>query len=70
MWCTINETTVVYRNGYIYVKSGFPPDVLSFKAAYTVAKYLAETHARAYDVIKKLTGKPVGIIYTSALCRV
>ncbi len=66
LWCTMNEPTVVYKKGYIYVKSGFPPGVLSFSAAYTVARHLAEAHARAYDVVKEITGKPVGIIHASA----
>ena len=63
MWSTMNEPNVVYVNGYINVKSGFPPAYPDFNSALKAAKHLIEAHARAYDVLKRLTGKPTGIIY-------
>ncbi len=66
MWSTMNEPNVVYTLGYITIKSGFPPGYLSIEAAMKAMKHMIEAHARAYDVLKKLTGKPVGIIYATS----
>lgn len=62
MWSTINEPNVIYGSGYVDIKSGFPPGYLSIDAAINAAKHLAEAHARAYDVLKEISKKPVGII--------
>ncbi|MEM2950936.1 MAG: beta-galactosidase BgaS [Nitrososphaeria archaeon] len=62
-WSTMNEPNVVYVNGYINLKAGFPPAYPDFEMALKAKKFMAEAHARAYDVLKKLTGKTVGIIY-------
>ncbi len=67
LWSTMNEPNVVYSMGYINVKSGFPPGYLSFEAALKAAKHLIEAHARAYDMLKKYTKKPVGIIYATSV---
>ena len=66
MWSTMNEPNVVYTQGYVSIKSGFPPGYLSVEASLKAAKHLIEAHARAYDVLKKMTKKPVGIIYATA----
>lgn len=66
MWSTMNEPNVVYEQGYMFTKGGFPPGYLSFEAAAKARKHLLEAHARAYDNIKKYSKKPVGIIYTFA----
>ena len=66
MWSTMNEPNVVYTQGYVNVRSGFPPGYLSIEASMKAAKHLIEAHARAYDVLKRLTGKPVGLIYATA----
>ncbi|RLG79985.1 MAG: glycoside hydrolase family 1 protein [Thermoprotei archaeon] len=63
MWSTMNEPNVVYEQGYMFIKNGFPPGYLSFEAAEKAKKNLIYAHARAYEVVKKITGKPVGIIY-------
>jgi len=65
MWSTMNEPNIVYTNGYINIKSGFPPGYLNFDSALKVAKHLIEAHARAYDALKRLTSKPIGIIYAT-----
>jgi len=63
MWSTMNEPNVVYSAGYVNILTGFPPGYLSLDAAFRAAKNIVEAHARAYDVVKKMTGKPVGVIY-------
>ncbi len=65
LWSTMNEPSVVYSLGYTNIKSGFPPGYLSFEASLKAAKHLVEAHARAYDMLKKYTGKPVGVIYAT-----
>lgn len=62
-WSTMNEPTVVYTNGFINIKSGFPPGVLSVRYALKAAYNIIQAHARAYDVIKYFSKKPVGLIY-------
>lgn len=59
----MNEPNVVYEQGYMFVKGGFPPGYLSFEAAEKAKMNLIYAHARAYDVVKEATGKPVGLIY-------
>jgi len=63
MWSTMNEPNIVYSAGYVDIKSGFPPGYLSTSAAINAARHLIEAHARAYDVIKKVSKKPVGVIH-------
>ncbi|ADM27756.1 glycoside hydrolase family 1 [Ignisphaera aggregans DSM 17230] len=65
LWCTMNEPNVVYSIGYINIKIGYPPGYLSFEAASKAMKHLVEAHARAYEVLKRFTNKPVGIIYVT-----
>ncbi len=62
-WVTMNEPRAVYTEGYWTVKSGFPPGILSLKAMLKAKKNLVEAHARAYDVIKTFSKKPVGLLY-------
>ncbi|MCD6300587.1 MAG: glycoside hydrolase family 1 protein [Staphylothermus sp.] len=66
MWSTMNEPNVVYQQGYINFKSGFPPGYLSFEASIKAAKNMIQAHARAYDAIKAYSKKPVGLIYAFA----
>jgi beta-galactosidase len=66
LYSTLNEPNVVYTAGYIMVKTGFPPGLLSIKAATRAAKHLVEAHVRAYENIKRITRKPVGIIVSLA----
>ncbi|MFN4046510.1 MAG: beta-galactosidase BgaS, partial [Acidilobaceae archaeon] len=65
-YSTLNEPTVVYIAGYLNAKSGFPPGYISFDAAREAAKNLAEAHARAYEVIKRVSKKPVGLINSTS----
>lgn len=65
-YSTMNEPNVVWGNGYIHVKSGFPPAYLSLKLTGKVVYNLIQAHARAYDAIKSVSKKPVGIIYANA----
>ncbi len=55
-WCTMNEPNMVFL--------GCSPDT-SFKALSERKKNFAEAHARAYDVIKKISKKQIGIIYAN-----
>jgi beta-galactosidase len=63
MWSTMNEPNVVYEQGYMFVKGGFPPGYLSLEAADKAKINMVYAHARAYDAVKKITSKPVGLIY-------
>ncbi|MEM0505651.1 MAG: beta-galactosidase BgaS [Thermosphaera sp.] len=63
MWSTMNEPNVVYEQGYMFVKGGFPPGYLSFEAAEKAKRNMIHAHARAYDNMKKHARKPVGLIY-------
>ncbi|MEM3926424.1 MAG: beta-galactosidase BgaS [Desulfurococcaceae archaeon] len=64
MWSTMNEPNVVWTTGYLLVKTGFPPGYLDQKSALIARKNLLEAHARAYDVVKEFSKKPVGVIYS------
>ncbi|MHB1812332.1 MAG: beta-galactosidase BgaS [Thermoplasmataceae archaeon] len=55
-WCTMNEPNMVFL--------GCSHDT-SLHALSVRKKNFAEAHARAYDVIKKISKKPVGIIYAN-----
>ena len=61
-WYTMNEPMVVARLGYVSVSSGFPPGYLSLKAYEEAKVRLAEAHARAYDALREVSGKPVGLV--------
>jgi len=61
-WYTMNEPIVVARLGYVSVSSGFPPGYLSLKAYEEAKVRLAEAHARAYDTLKEVSGKSVGLV--------
>lgn len=67
LWSTMNEPSVIYSLGYISIRSGFPPGYISTEAAFKAAKHLTEAHARAYDMVKKYSRKPVGIIYATTV---
>ncbi len=62
----MNEPNVVFGNGYINVKSGFPPAYPSIEAANLCKKHIIEAIGRSYDEMKKFTKKPVGLIYANA----
>ncbi len=63
-WSTMNEPQIVSSLGYLQPKAGFPPGVLNFDWYLLAQKNEAEAHVRAYDVMKKFTDKPIGIIYS------
>ncbi|GGP20579.1 beta-galactosidase [Thermocladium modestius] len=65
MYSTMNEPNVVAWSGYIGIKSGFPPGRLDSSLAKKATSNLIRAHARAYDAIKLMTKKPVGIIYAN-----
>nr|3APG_A Chain A, Beta-glucosidase [Pyrococcus furiosus]3APG_B Chain B, Beta-glucosidase [Pyrococcus furiosus]3APG_C Chain C, Beta-glucosidase [Pyrococcus furiosus]3APG_D Chain D, Beta-glucosidase [Pyrococcus furiosus] len=66
MWSTMNEPNVVYNQGYINLRSGFPPGYLSFEAAEKAKFNLIQAHIGAYDAIKEYSEKSVGVIYAFA----
>jgi beta-galactosidase len=64
MYSTMNEPNVVWRNGFIRVKSGFPPSYLSRNYSNKAMHNIIQAHARAYDILK-VYKKPVGVIYAN-----
>jgi beta-galactosidase len=64
IYSTMCEPNVVWRNGFIRIKSGFPPSYLNMNNAVRAMHNMIEAHARAYDVLKAHK-KPVGIIYAN-----
>ncbi|AEH51094.1 beta-galactosidase BgaS [Pseudothermotoga thermarum] len=67
MYTTMNEPNVVSQMGYIMTRGGFPPSYFSPEMYLKSLFNQAQAHARAYDAIKFLTEKPVGIIYASSI---
>ncbi|WP_069807187.1 beta-galactosidase BgaS [Vulcanisaeta thermophila] len=65
-YSTMNEPNVVAGAGFINIKSGFPPGYLSLELSRVAIYNLIQAHARAYDAIKSLSRKPVGVIYANA----
>ncbi|AEX85442.1 beta-glucosidase/6-phospho-beta-glucosidase/beta-galactosidase [Marinitoga piezophila KA3] len=63
-WSSMNEPQIVSSLGYLLVKSGFPPAYPDEKAYKLSMINQAQAHARAYDVIKKYTDKPMGLVYS------
>ncbi len=61
-WYTMNEPSVISILGYVFINSGCPPGYLDLKAYNLVVKHLAEAHARAYDVIRQYSTKPIGLV--------
>jgi len=43
-------------------RSGFPPGIPSMEYAMIVLRNQIVTHARAYDILKAVAGKPIGVI--------
>ncbi|MGC9113197.1 beta-galactosidase BgaS [Acidilobus sp.] len=66
MYSTMNEPNVVWGLGYAAVKSGFPPGYLCLECAGRAMRNLVQAHARAYDAVKAITKKPVGVIYANS----
>jgi beta-galactosidase len=62
-WSTLNEPNAVATAGYLNTKSGFPPGIPSLEYTLRALRNQAVAHARAYDLIKQVSKKPVGIIY-------
>uniref|UniRef100_A0A7C2FNM8 Glycoside hydrolase family 1 protein n=1 Tax=Thermosphaera aggregans TaxID=54254 RepID=A0A7C2FNM8_9CREN len=62
-WSTLNEPNAVATAGYLNTKSGFPPGIPSLEYTMRALRNQAIAHARAYDLIKRVSKKPVGIIY-------
>lgn len=56
MWCTMNEPNMIFLHNSVDK---------SRKATNQRKKYFAESHARTYEAMKKITKKPVGIIYAN-----
>lgn len=62
MWSTMNEPNVVATAGYLNVRSGFPPGIPNINYVFQALRNEIIAHARAYDVLKEVTRKPVGVI--------
>ena len=63
MWSTFNEPIAYLTASYINPYKGFPPGIFSPNAFTTGFLNIIQAHARAYEVLKELTGKPIGIIH-------
>lgn len=62
---TMNEPNVLYKNGFQNLKSGFPPSILSARYAMQARKNILKAHSLAYDLMKTVTDKPIGLIYSN-----
>ena len=61
-WETINEPEVIATNGYVFgSSSGFPPGLENVPMAFKVERNLAFAHNMAYKILKKNTGREIGI---------
>ncbi len=63
-YSTMNEPNVVYSSAY--ASPGWPPGYLSFDLSKRARENMIKAHAAAYDMLKSVTSKPVGIIYANA----
>ena len=61
-WATFDEPMVTVELGYLAPYVGWPPGIVNPEAAKKVIIHQMVAHARAYDVIKKFSKAPVGII--------
>ncbi len=66
LWSTMNEPMVVSQMGYLIANGEFPPSYFSPELFLRTLVNQAQAHARAYELLKGLTGNPVGIIYSFA----
>ncbi len=64
-WSTMNEPNVIMNLGYYQRNSGFPPSIIAPEKMIRGLENTIKAHNNAYDRMKELTGKPVGIIYAS-----
>ena len=62
----MNEPNVVWSNGFVNVKSGFPTAYLSIQAATLAKKHMVEACARSFDQMKRYSSKPIGVIYANS----
>ncbi len=67
MYSTFNEPNIVSQLGYVMSVSGFPPGVFDTEKFFASFVNQIVAHARAYDVMKALTRKPVGLIYAASV---
>ena len=65
MYSTMNEPNVVFGNGFVNIKSGFPPSYLSIESSNIARINILKAHSMAYDSMKKFTKKMIGIIYAN-----
>lgn len=64
LWSSMNEPNIVSQLGYLNVSAGFPPSYFSPEWFMKSLENQSKAHNLAYDVIKKHTDKPVGIIFS------
>ena len=63
MYSTMNEANILIDNGFINVKSGFPPSYLSKELSSMAINNILKAHSMAYDSMKQFTNKMIGIIH-------
>ncbi len=64
-YSTMNEPDIMAMYGYLNMWSGFPPSCNSKKMFEGVIKNLIAGHNCAYQTLKQITKKPVGIVYSN-----
>jgi beta-galactosidase len=62
----VNEPNVIWKAGFVLVKMGFPPSYLSLEKANIARRNLISATNEAYNAIKSLTKKKVGVVYAMA----
>ncbi len=68
-YATMNEPNVVWGAGYAFPRAGFPPNYLSFRLSEIAKWNIIQAHARAYDAIKSVSKKSIGIRSESGFAR-
>lgn len=67
MYSTMNEPNIVSQMGYVMCVSGFPPARFDPEMFLKSLINQIVAHARAYDAMKALTKKPIGLIYSASV---
>lgn len=62
-YATMNEPNIMNWNGYRNPASGFPPGKSNKKYFRTAFSNMAKAHRAAFINMKKITDKPVGLVY-------
>jgi beta-glucosidase/6-phospho-beta-glucosidase/beta-galactosidase len=64
-WSTLNEPNIVAMLGYFSRESGFPPSIIAPDLWNSALENQVDAHRLAYREIKKISAKPVGMLYAT-----